>query len=328
MLDELVQIEQTFADRLRADYERYKLAAAKPLGPSSSNRCSVLGHPCTAFCFYDRTVPLRLRREIPAALAMIFAEGRDQERNFQRDLIEMGYDISMQQGVIEWRKFEIVGHRDLKISRGDMSARAEFKSVSPFIFAKLKTSSDIRNYSWWAVRKWYAQTVLYMLLDDVQEYWLVLKAKSGGAIQIVPFRWNDEMWDDASKLIDKAQEVNGMVAAWRRDESFDPPASQKLSDAKICTGCEFFTVCAPAIHFGPGAAFLDGERAFELALKADRLAEIEAIGDEAAELEADIKSTLKGIAGPETEVIVFGDYTATIKRSAKQTRISWMKAAK
>jgi hypothetical protein len=325
---DLVQIEQTFADRLVADYARYKLSAAKPLGPSASNRCSVLGHPCTAFCFYDRTVPLRLRREIPASLAMIFAEGRDQERNFQRDLMEMGYDVSMQQGTIEWRKFEIVGHRDFRISRGDHSVRAEFKSVSPFIFEKLKTAQDIRNYSWWAVRKWYGQTVLYMLLDDVQEYWLVLKAKSGGAICIVPFAWNDEMWEDAGRLVDKAQKINGMIAAWRKDEAFDPPPADKLSDAKICTECEFFTVCAPAVHFGPGAAFLDGERSTELEQKADRLAAIAAIGDEAQELEADIKSVLKGIAGPETEVIQFGDYTATIKRSAKQTRVSWMKAAK
>lgn len=297
-------------EQLTKAYEDYKVGKAKSFsGPSQNNRCSVLGHPCTAYCYYDRTVDPVHRIEISSHLASIFAEGNDQERIFQRDLLEMGFDVSQQQGSLAWPQYKITGHRDFKISHaGSPSVRCEFKSVHPLLWVQLNTPDDIKNHRSFFIQKWAAQVVLYMLLDSQTEYWLIMKNKSTGQIKVVVFEWNGENADYAENYIKKAETVNALV------EKKNMPDSMKLADVDICNGCEFLTICNPPLDFGKGVDIIDEETAAELA----ELAETRAKNEEAAtafdEADEELKGRIKALAGSEKAQMVFGDWSAEIKR--------------
>lgn len=318
-------------EKVISDYKTHKLSKARHFsGPSKANRCSVLGHPCLAYCFYDRTVPSNERREIDAGLAAVFDEGKEQERVIQRDLLEMGYDVSQQQGSLEWPAFSITGHKDFKISKnGSPWARCEFKSVNPYTFQVLKTVEDVRTSKTLFVRKWYGQTVLYLVLEGQETYWLFLKNKSNGEIFPIVFQWNDQLAEDAEALLKKAERVNQLIQIGEK-----PKPEEKLSDPKICTKCEFQTTCLPAINFGKAAEILTGEQAEEVAGMLDEMATLEASADRYEELDKEVKARAKSVTALH---IVANDWVlektivekkAYTVKAQTQTRVTFMKVGK
>lgn len=295
---------------LVADYEAYKVSKSRSFaGPSQANRCSVLGHPCTAYTYYDRTVPGDQRREINAGLAQIFDEGREQERIIQRDLLEMGYDVSQQQGSLTWPAYNISGHRDFKISKGGSPVvRCEFKSVNPYIFDKLNTVEDVRTHHMFFIQKWYSQTVLYLLLEGQKTYWLFLKNKTSGRIKCLVFQWNDQMWEDAEALIKKAERINKLIQIGEK-----PTADEKISNPDDCARCEFFTACLPELNFGLAAKVLTDELAAEMQAKLDRHATLKPFSKEYEELDEELKGEIKSLTVDGSEDVVIGDWLAHVK---------------
>jgi len=298
-------------EQLVADYRSYKLQkATNSREPSQSNRCSELGHPCTAYCVFARTVPVHLRPAISEDLAEIFDEGKKQEQAIQIDLLEMGYQVQRQQETLRWPKYNIVGHKDFSISKGGSPfVRCEFKSVNPYTYEKLNTPEDVRNNNSSWVQKWYSQTVLYMLLDDQKEYWLFLKNKSRGSIKPIVFKWNDQVWEDAEALIKKAEQVNKLVEVGK------PPKEElKISTPEDCSHCQFLTVCNPNLDFGVGAQILTEEQAADLSVKLERWEEIKPIAKEFDNLDDELKSEVKSIAvATQTDSVVIGDWLASLK---------------
>lgn len=302
-------------EQLTAEYAAYKVAKSRSYaGPSKSNRCSVLGHPCTAYCYYERTVPAKDRRPISSDLASIFDEGKTQERVFQRDLLDMGWEVTNQQESLHWPEYNITGHRDFRISRaGSETIHCEFKSVHPVLFERLKSPEDIKNHKAYFIRKWYYQTVLYMLLGNKAKYWLILKNKSNGRVEPLVFEWNDTMWNDAEEMLKKAKYVDEKV----KEGAIG--TSDKIGREDVCNGCDFLTVCNPPIDFGAGAEVVDEETAIELATLANRREEVKTAHEEYEELDEEIKTRVKQIAGKEKRSVVFGDWAAMISRQDVKT---------
>src|SRR5436853_7873298 len=88
--------------QLVADYEAFKLAHSHISGMASSNWPTVLAHRCTAYAVFNRIVPADQRRSIAAGLAMIFEEGKDQHLRVKRDLLDMGYEVLLDEAPLQW----------------------------------------------------------------------------------------------------------------------------------------------------------------------------------------------------------------------------------
>jgi len=307
-------------DNLISDYERLRASQSGYRGPSANNRCSMLGHPCAAYCFFDRTVPAERRAAIPEHVALLFAEGRYQERVIMQDLLAMGYDVVESQGSLAWPTYQITGHRDMKISKAASPVvRCEFKSVSPYIYDKLNTVEELRDSKLLWVRKWYSQVVLYMLLDGEESYWLILKNKSTGRIKVIVFAWNDEMFRDAEALVKKAEKVNRWVTAGQGNYKAGLPEEAKLTDAEVCADCEFFAVCLPPLHLAPDARIIADD---ELATRLARREELQPAAKEFDELDGEIKDHAKAVAAGASSVVC-GDWLITLKNyDVKEKRIS------
>lgn len=301
---------------LVADYERYKTSRAHHQGPSANNRASVLGHPCFAYAFFDRVVEPKDRRPVDTRLAMIFDEGSAQELILKRDLMAVGYDVIESQGSLYWPAEQISGHRDFKLARNGKVVRCEAKSVNPHWYGGLHTVADVREHKSYIVRKWYSQVLIYMLLDSEDSYWLILKNKSSGEIKILEFAWTDEMWKDASVLLDKARAINGMVRE-AQDKRGDWRLVQleekaKIKDASICPNCEFFEVCLPSLSLGPGVKVIEDA---DLAADLDAYHEIEQGVDTGNRLYEQIKGTLKVLLkDSDVEAVLVGDWVVRVKR--------------
>lgn len=313
-VDEAVRNQLT-PQKVVADYRAHKLEKANSSRePSASNRCSELGHPCTAYLYFARTVPAELRPPISEDLAEIFDEGKKQERAIQADLLEMGYDIKRQQESLRWPQYNITGHKDFEISKnGSEWVDCEFKSVNPYTYEKLNSPEDVRESKAAWTQKWYGQTVLYMLLKGKKQYWLLLKNKSKGSIKPIAFSWNDQVWQDAEALVQKAEKVNGLVQIGQM-----PSADLKIDNPDECARCQFVTVCLPGMSFGPGAQILTDEVADELAGMSNRREELKPLADEFEELDGEIKARIKSVCPDGATAVVYGEWIANVKRIEKK----------
>lgn len=314
--------------QLVEDWEKYKLSESRGRAVATSNWVTALAHQCTAYAIYNRTVPPEKRRAIDSGLAMIFSEGNDQARMVKRDLEDMGYEVEGQEGQMSWPQFQITGRRDFSLRKhGSPRVRVEAKSCNPYTWEKLNTIADIRNSrsSW--IQKWDRQVCLYMVLQGVEQYWLLLKNKSTGRIKVIEYLMTDEIWQTAELLLRKAQLVNDVLFF----ETEILPGL-KISDPDICCDCEFYDQCLPALDFGPGARIVTDEMAAELAAKCERHAETRATGIEYWELDEEIKDRIKSLAGDMATDVVFGDWVAHINRiptkKGTQTRVTFLKAAR
>jgi hypothetical protein len=310
------QAKSLTPEEVVADYRAYKLRKASVAQePSSSNRCSELGHPCFAYCYFARTVPASERPAISEDLAEIFDEGKEQERIIQSNLLEMGYDVKRQQQGLRWQQYNIVGHQDFAISKnGSPYVDCEFKSVNPYTFEQLKVPEDVRNHSATWVQKWYGQTVLYLLLKGTKEYWLFLKNKSRGTIKPIVFLWNDQVWQDAEALIKKAEKINELVQIKQR-----PGDDLKLADADVCSSCSFYTNCLPDLLYGPGAVIFTEEDVADLLPQLERRAELDPLRKEFEELDKELKQEMKMHASQGQNRIVIGDWVVEISEINKKT---------
>ena len=293
------------------EYQKYKLhdSGVRSRGMASANHVTALVHECEAYSIYNRTVPGDKRRKIESRLAMVFAEGNDQSRIVKRDLMDAGFEIEEQEGQMVWPAFEIVGHQDFAIRKpGFARIKTELKSCAPYTYESINSVDDLRNHRWSFIQKWYRQIVLYMLLQNAENYWLMLKNKSTGGIKIVEFRLGDEELRDAEEILRKAQRVNEAVHAGR-----EPEEDQKISSPDACAECEFFNVCLPDLAFGARAEVLNAETAAELEKALDRRKELEAAHKEYEAIDDDVKTEIKRMAGQDIGEVVIGSWLASLK---------------
>jgi hypothetical protein len=296
-------------------YEKYKAGRRSGGTLAMSNWPTTLAHDCRAYAVYMRTVPPEQRRQIGADLAMIFSEGNDQARMVKRDLEDAGFIVSDQESQMAWPAYQISGRKDLKIWKEGFREKinVEVKSCSPFTFDKINKPEDIAEAEQDWLRKWYKQLALYMVLQGVDRYWLLLKSKTKGSIKILEFTMDDKIYQTAEAMIQKAEWVNNLIQIRQM-----PKESDKIADADYCSECEFYDVCLPDLSFGPGAVIFDEESVGDLAAQLERRAELEPAFREYKALDDDLKSEMKSHASEGQEKLVVGDWIVSIKDVPKK----------
>ena len=296
-------------------YEAHKARERTRGSMATSNWPTVLAHPCEAYGVFNRTVPPQNRRKIGADLAMIFSEGNDQARIVKRDLEAAGFEVSGEEEQMTWPKFQISGRRDLVLWKEGMreKVRVEVKSCAPYTYDKINSADDLAKSDKMWLRKWARQVALYMILQGVDRYWLLLKNKSNGQIKIIEFVQNDELLDCAEAMLAKAERINHLVQI-----GMAPPDTTKISDPDLCNECEFFDTCLPQLQLGPGAVVLTEEDAAELALMLRRRAELDAAASEYDQIDKEVKAAIKAAASEGQDKVVIEDWIASIKTIEKK----------
>jgi len=209
-----------------------------------------------------------------------------------------------------WSKYQISGRKDLRIRKIGVKhgIQTEVKSCSPFTYNSINSVQDIRDHRWSFIQKWDRQVCLYMVLQGVEKYWLLLKNKASGEIKIIEYTLGDEELQIAEGMTKKAETVNRLVQIGQL-----PNASMKISTPDLCTQCEFFNVCLPELNFGLAAHVLTDERAIELASKTARLMELKPFAKEFEELDEEVKDEIKALVSDGGEQVVYGDWVASVK---------------
>ena len=296
-------------------YRKYKLGKKSGSSMATSNWPSALAHECDAYALFNRTVPPEYRRKISENLAMIFDEGTEQERMVIRDLAEAGFETSGQQGQIVWKDFQISGRRDVILYKPGYASkvRVEVKSASPFTYNALHRAEDLLDSekSWFA--KWGKQIALYVWLEGIERYLLLLKNKVTGDIKIIEFTMNDRVTEIADAMLKKAKWVNDLVQI-----GAPPEESRKLAEAETCSECPFYDTCLPDLTFGPGAVIFDEESVAELVAQLDHLAELKPLAKEYKDLDEELKAEMKMHASEGQEKIVIGPWIVDIKEQSRK----------
>jgi len=222
------------------------------LWPVRSNRASELGHPCLRYLVYLRTAWDKRTLHSPE-LQMIFDEGNRQEEAVLEDLREAGFQVVEQQRPFEWKEYQITGHIDGKILWEGEAVPFEIKSMSPYIFSEIQSFEDMKNSKHWWVRKYPAQMMLYLLMDEKEYGIFLLKNKSSGQIKQIDVVLDYEFGE---ALIKKAEQVNKYV-----EEKTLPDTA---FDIELCPECPFKHLCDVAMNWEKGVEFVEDAELEEL----------------------------------------------------------------
>lgn len=247
--------------------------------PVNANRASQLGHPCIRFLVFERT---RWQEKVlhGPGLQAIYDLGNDIEERVIKDLKAAGIDIIEQQRAYAWPKFQITGHSDFKVILEGKAYPCEVKSMSPYIFSSINTVEDMKRHRRYYVRAYPGQLVLYLLLDEKEQGFFLLKNKVTGAMKEIPVDLDYEL---AESLLKKAEQINRHVA----EGSVPDPIEW---DDDCCSECGYIHICLPD-RSGKEIQVLDRP---ELEIMLARLEEIKPLVDEYNELDRDVKEAIKG----------------------------------
>lgn len=297
-------------------YEKYKTSERGRFSVATSNWPTALSHPCTAYALYNRIVPSEARRAIGTDLAMIFSEGNDQARIVKRDLEDAGFEVTGQESQMVWAKYQISGRQDVSLYKKGYKEKVhcEIKSCAPFTYDAIHTVQDLMNEQKEWLHRWYKQVCLYMVLQGVERYWLILKNKARGGIKIIEFTMTDHVYETAEAMLQKAEHTNKLVQIGGL-----PDKNDKLSDPDYCAECPFFDTCLPNLAFGPGATVLTDEQCADMEMRLNRRKELEPAYKEFKDLDEEIKEDIKGIhANSDSEQVVAGDWICLVKESQRK----------
>jgi len=219
--------------------------------PHPSNRASEAGHPCMRFLVASRLYIEKIALH-DIGLQRIFDEGRLHEVAILREIQDAGFQIVEQQRPFEWRKFELSGHIDAKILIDGNLIPLEVKSSSPNAFRHIKELEPMTmvtsKFPW--VRKYPAQILLYMLMDNKEEGIILFKNKTTGEKCQKNFKMEYEYTES---ILKKLEVVNNYVAKRELPE---------VIMCEDCNNCGFQqTICFPDCDYGPGFIFLSNEEA-------------------------------------------------------------------
>jgi len=233
-----------------------------PKGRQLSNNASQLGHPCLRYLCYCR---LRgdERKPIEIDLRRIFDLGNFYEDYVIRRLLGAGIRVLGAQKMGHWPAYNIRGHIDGYIALGDLATAAKelgFGSAIEGIGAdsdegywrQLADGSPEAFDKSVITQKWWAQCLLYCLLEEIGTCWLLLIRKATGEMRQITIRLDDHL-DEAEALVKKAEEIERVIAAGGE------PLPDQINDVDVCRGCDFEHICCPAISYGPGVEIIEDD---------------------------------------------------------------------
>jgi CRISPR/Cas system-associated exonuclease Cas4 (RecB family) len=259
--------------------------------PVRSNRASSLGHPCTRYLTLERT---RWQEKVlhGPSLQMVFDIGNDIEDRVLRDLKDAGFTVIEQQRAFEWPEYGITGHIDAKVNIGSKVYPIEVKSMSPFVFEKTNTVADMLNSKYHYMRSYPAQMTLYLLMDNKETGFFILKNKSTGAMKEVEVNLDYELGE---KLLQKASTINHHVEAGTLPEPIE-------WDDSICSQCGYLHVCNP-VRTAKEIDIIDDDELLEMLAKRESLTQAH---KEYEEIDGILKEKLEG-----RDKLLIGDYYIT-----------------
>lgn len=287
--------------------ENYFRSQAK-VWPVRSNRASELGHPCLRYLVFLRTRWQDRALPSPRLLA-IFREGQIHEDAVLRLLQESGFTIVEQQRPFFWEEYQITGKIDAKLGLDERLAEElnqaygvslnghrplvplEIKSCSSMVFKTIEDYQGLKSSKYLWIRKYPAQMVLYLLMDNKEIGLMLFKDKQTGAIKEV---WIPLDWDLGEELLKKAEAVNRHVA-----EGTIPSAEW---DEDYCPECPFLHICSVEAR----RTAMDFSEDSELAEKIRRWWELKPLKAEYDRLDEEIKKAVKG-----KEKMVVGGFLVT-----------------
>jgi len=259
--------------------------------PVRSNRASSLGHPCTRYLVFERTKWNEKVLHGPS-LQMIFDLGNDIEDRVLRDLHDAGFEILEQQRAFEWKEYDITGRIDAKLQIGRAVYPLEIKSMSPFVFDKINTVQDMLNHKYHYVRSYPAQMTLYLLMDNKEAGFFILKNKTSGAMKEIEINLDYELGE---KLLQKADIINMHV----RRNTLPNPIEW---DDNVCSECGYLHICNP-VRIGKEVEIADDDELLDLLIKRESLQQY---ANEFEEIDGILKERLEG-----KDKLLIGDYYVT-----------------
>lgn len=263
--------------------------------PVNANRASSLGHPCTRYLVLDRT-RWQEKALYSERLQMVFDIGNDIEDRVMKDLKEAGLEVIEQQRSFTWPEYLITGHIDAKIISGENGNRTvypiEVKSMSPFAFEKVNSVQDMLNSKYAYMRAYPGQMTLYLLMDNKEKGFFILKNKVTGAMKEIPVELD---YDLGESLLQKATVINTHVA----NKTLPDPIEY---DENICTECGYNHICTPD-RIGKEVEIIDNE---ELEGLLKRYEELKPATKEYDEVDKRISEIVNG-----KEKLLVGNYFIT-----------------
>jgi hypothetical protein len=253
--------------------------------PHPSNRASEAGHPCVRFLVLSR-IATNLKALHDIGLQRIFDEGNVHEAAIMRELEDAGVKVIEQQRSYEWRKFQLSGRIDAKISINGSFVPLEIKSCSPNIFPAVRdmAPNEMVNSKYPWVRKYPAQLLTYMLMEGSETGIMLFKNKTTGEKCQKLFILDSDMMAYAETILKKLEVVNEWVGR------NDAPPAERIPD---CEGCGFAkTSCFVGQDYGPGFELMMDSA--EVEVKLERRETLAPAAREYDELDEEIKAQFKG----------------------------------
>lgn len=254
---------------------------------SMSNNASALGHLCTRYIVYKRTVGDQALPPSPE-LQAIFDEGNAQEPRAIALIQSMGFNYERQQQLISFPEHEIRGYIDgvtvvNERGRNIVEWASEIKSVSAYYYPNLNHFSDLKNSNDNLFSKWYVQTQLaiYSISGDDPDACGVLWLKNKDCSLIKPINIPLDM-ECIDRSFKKAKLINLHIKNNTLPERVDWCKG-------ICKRCECRLICQPeeafmAIDKLDDPVFID---------KLKRREMLEQAGKEFKELDKEVKEALR-----------------------------------
>jgi len=248
--------------------------------PVHANRSSQLGHPCLRFLVYLRTRWQDMLKP-DTELIFIFNEGNLHEQEVIMRLQKAGIDFVEAQRPFYWKEYNISGRIDGKIKINNILYPVEIKSMSPYHYNKINSMEDIKNSEHYYIRGYYTQINLYMLMNNIDKAFMILKNKVNGQIKFIPVELD---YDEGEKALKTAEAIEKHVK--------DNTLPDKLNDPNICLQCPFRHICEPNFE-NEGIKIEDAQS--ELAKLLKRREELEPIMKEYKEVDNKIKEIVKSL---------------------------------
>jgi len=287
-------LEEKLNQRI-VDYFSRKNTKQKPSG----NRASSIGHPCLRYLVYSRT-KWDEAQPIPQVVLEIFAEGNDQERTVDFWLTEMGFRLYNSNQSFPANEYELTGHIDGMLTDPETgeSVPVDIKTNHPNIYPVVNSEKDLDKKPW--MKKWYYQFQAYMLLLNMNEFWIIMKNKSVKQIKVIKVLRNDVVIDEIKK---KCKTINRHLKK--------KTLPDRMNDIAYCETCEYNLICMPemkreSIQIADDSEFL---------IMLDRRDGLQPGAKEFNELDGAIKKIVRNSIG---EKFSCGDYFIT-KKTFKKT---------
>ena len=264
LINEIIEKRKTF---LESKIQRY---------PATVFRASDI-HDCDRYMVHS-ILDWDKKQMHDAGLQAIFDRGNKEETEVQRDLLDLGYKVIESQTPFEIknRAGDIIcrGRIDGKI-QSDKNYPIEVKSMNMNTFNSINSIEDLTKKP--LHRKYLRQMQLYCFGHNAEEGLFIL-SNLQGHYKLIPV------------YLDLGE------CEWilqRLERNWDFVKKKEYPEAKyndqLCSRCPYAHICLVDVT-NKGVEFIDNS---ELELKLERRKEIEALADEYAELDKEIKQPYK-----------------------------------